>query len=124
DPVGAGARRCLELFPIAEGARGQLAFMTSAARAAWAEAVDLAQDRGLRYACARAGLDWMQAQAVLETHPDLDYAEANRAALFEAGLWGVPSFRLGDFTTWGRDRLWMVEEILRRAGGSIPPPRE
>lgn len=120
DPVGAGATRCLSLFPLAEGGDGQLAFLTSTARAAWADAVDLAEDRGMHYACGRAGLDWNSAQAVLAAEPGLDYAEANRTALFEAGLWGVPSFRLGDFTTWGRDRLWMVEEILRRAGHDNP----
>lgn len=120
DPVGAGAERCLGIFPLLEGADAQLAYMTSAARAAWAQAVDLAEDRGLHHVCVRAGLDWERAKVTLASAPSLDYAEANRVALFEAGLWGVPSFRLGEFTTWGRDRLWMVEEMLRRAGALEP----
>ena len=46
--------------------------------------------------------------------------EANREALFALGLWGVPSYCLRDpsgaalFSTWGQDRLWLVEAQIRR----------
>ena len=29
-----------------------------------------------------------------------------------SGLWGVPSFRVGDLAVWGQDRLWAVQEAL------------
>jgi 2-hydroxychromene-2-carboxylate isomerase len=41
--------------------------------------------------------------------------------MYEAGLWGVPSFRLLDpageplLSTWGQDRLWLVAQTLRDA---------
>ena len=44
--------------------------------------------------------------------------EANRLALFELGLWGVPSFCLRDasgaalYSTWGQDRLFRVEQEI------------
>jgi 2-hydroxychromene-2-carboxylate isomerase len=57
------------------------------------------------------GLDWAPAQAQLAQGIDTRHAEAQREALFAAGLWGVPSFRLGGFSTWGQDRLWMVERV-------------
>lgn len=43
--------------------------------------------------------------------------------MFEAGLWGVPSFRIlvdgaPVFSTWGQDRLWLVEiELLKHLAG-------
>ncbi len=114
DPIGAGAERCLSLFPLAQGVEQQLAYLTAAATAIWSQGVDVATDKGLAYVCDQAGLDWAAARQRLQGAPDLGYAEENRRAMFEAGLWGVPSFRLGKFATWGRDRLWMVEEVLRR----------
>jgi 2-hydroxychromene-2-carboxylate isomerase len=42
---------------------------------------------------------------------DVRAAEEHRDALFAAGLWGVPSFRYGGFTTWGQDRLWMLDAL-------------
>jgi 2-hydroxychromene-2-carboxylate isomerase len=39
-------------------------------------------------------------------------AERNREELFSLGLWGVPSFRVGDLAVWGQDRLWAVQEAL------------
>jgi 2-hydroxychromene-2-carboxylate isomerase len=64
--------------------------------------------------------------------------EENRRVLLEHGLWGVPAFRLRgegdvpDFCTWGQDRIWRVEEEIRRrlaAPGTAAPsargrPRE
>ena len=45
-------------------------------------------------------------------------AEANRAEMFDAGLWGVPSFRVGDRPAqWGQDRLWAVERDLSAIAG-------
>ena len=42
----------------------------------------------------------------------LPYAVA--AWLFVIGLWGVPSFRCGDFVAWGQDRLPLLADRLRR----------
>jgi len=49
--------------------------------------------------------------------------EQNRRALYAAGIWGVPAFRVLDaegrelLSAWGQDRLWLVaDEIASRAG--------
>ena len=40
-------------------------------------------------------------------------AEVNRRALFDAGLWGAPSYCVnGRPAHWGQDRLWALEEDL------------
>lgn len=46
--------------------------------------------------------------------------EQNRLAMYEAGLWGVPSFRLLDengeqlLALWGQDRLWLFAREIQR----------
>jgi len=32
--------------------------------------------------------------------------------MFGLGLWGVPSFKVGECAVWGQDRLWAVQEEL------------
>ena len=122
DPLGDGARRLLQVFPLATGTEGQLAFLASAATATWAEGVDVAHDAGLRFVAERAGIAWPDAHRRIQAGAGIDYAEANRLELLAAGLWGVPCYRVGAFAAWGRDRFWMLDELLRRAQPG--PPRE
>jgi 2-hydroxychromene-2-carboxylate isomerase len=62
---------------------------------------------------ARAGLSASQVEAALADSSWRSVAEANRAELFDLGLWGVPSFRVqGREAHWGQDRLWAVERDL------------
>jgi 2-hydroxychromene-2-carboxylate isomerase len=115
DPLGAGARRCLQVFGLARSAAEQLGFLVSAGTAVWSEGIDVSRDPGLRYVCERAGLDWEAARGVIAGDADIEYAEANRLELLDAGLWGVPSYRVGEFAAWGQDRFWMLDELLRRS---------
>jgi len=101
-----------------------------------AEGIDTGTDAGLRHVAERAGLSWADARPHLDGTGWRDEVEANRLALLEHGLWGVPSFRLvgdrharpgdaatagaawaggeADFCTWGQDRIWLVEAEIRR----------
>jgi 2-hydroxychromene-2-carboxylate isomerase len=124
DPVGRPIERAFSLYPLAQR-RGVVAeYLESFARAAFAEGIDTGEEAGLRLVCERVGIDWGEAQQELDQpgwEPEL---EANRAQMFASGLWGVPSFRLvgdarsPDFCTWGQDRLWRVEEEIRRRLGA------
>lgn len=112
DPVGPGVERGLAILcrEIAEG-RGQTffqAFMT----AVFSRGVDPATDAGLRKICAAGGVPWAKAQECLGSEGWRESVEANRQALFELGLWGVPSFRVGDRAAFGQDRLWLVGRWL------------
>lgn len=108
DPVGAGALRLLTVFPHGASTDLQLRYCALAGQSVWAEGIDVSTDEGLRSVFERCGLDWPRAQQQLAAGTDTRQAEAHREALFAAGLWGVPSFRQGAFTTWGQDRLWML----------------
>lgn len=114
DPVGVGTERCIAAFLYAEGLGRGAQLAHSAARGIWSQALDVADDKDLRTIVERADLDWDDVSECLTDDSWREIAENNRSELYEMGLWGVPCFRLGDYTTWGQDRLWIVVDKIRR----------
>ncbi|HEX4917832.1 MAG TPA: DsbA family protein [Limnobacter sp.] len=112
DPVGKPAERGLAVMPLAISKDLGQAFVLSYMRGVWAEGVDAGSDAGLRKITERAGLRWDEALLALQEEGWRAQAEANRELLFSLGLWGVPSFRVGELVTWGQDRLWLLQEAL------------
>jgi 2-hydroxychromene-2-carboxylate isomerase len=119
DPIGDGARRCLYVSEHAKDAGRVRAFVLTASRAIWAEAVDVASDAGLRDVCARAGLDWDACAAALEDPAMRARVEANTQALADLGHWGVPVFVLDGALYWGQDRVEDVDAQLASSTGTI-----
>jgi 2-hydroxychromene-2-carboxylate isomerase len=114
DPLGKGVEHCIAIAHWADQ-RGQLlAFAKSAMRAIWAEARDMAEYVDLRHVVERAGLPWPEARAALGDPAAVKWAQGNMADLSVIGLWGVPSFRAGDFVAWGQDRMPLLADRLRR----------
>ena len=76
--------------------------------------------RGLKKVVEKAGLDWSVAKTLVGQSGWQEILENNRLAMYEAGLWGVPSFRLlnkqGEsvLALWGQDRLWLVAREIQR----------
>ena len=62
----------------------------------------------------RAGLEWKDAKDIVGNDDWRAEAENNRHEMMERGIWGVPSFRVGDTITWGQDRLWVAEHALQK----------
>ena len=116
DPVGLGVERCMALWPFAEKEGRLREWLLTASRGIWSEGVDVASDAGLSRLARQAGLDWNRARRWLGDEEWQARAEANRAAMTEAGGWGVPSFQSGDTLIWGQDRLALVERLLLRNG--------
>jgi len=123
DPLGKGVENALAISKLAieRGPAVGLAFLESAARGAWAEAKDLANYVDLREIVERAGLDWNDARAAMADESWRVWVGDNAADLDGAGLWGVPSWRAGDFATWGQDRLPMLADRLRRHFLAVAP---
>ncbi len=117
DPVGDPVERAYSILPWAMDQRKGEAFTRSYMKAVWSEGVDSGSDKGLKLITERAGLDWVQAKTMIGTDRWRGIAEGNRQQLFGMGQWGVPSFRVGDVNTWGNDRLWVIEEELKRLAG-------
>jgi 2-hydroxychromene-2-carboxylate isomerase len=114
DPIGPGVDNCVALAYWAEQRGKQLAFVRSAMRGIWAEARDMTEYVDLRYVVERAELPWAEAKEALGKPEAAKWAQANAADLAVIGLWGVPSFRCGDFVAWGQDRLPLLADRLRR----------
>lgn len=112
DPLGPGIERCMAVFFRAREMGRERALVTSLGRGIWAEARDVARDEDLRELVERAEVPWADACAAIEANTWQAEVEGNREALYALGLWGVPSFRLGDFTVWGNDRLDLIERRL------------
>ncbi|PIC02309.1 hypothetical protein CSW60_07820 [Caulobacter sp. X] len=116
DPVGAGAERALAVLhhalPLGLGEE----FAELGLKAAFADGIALAEDKGLFDVARRAGLTDAQTAAALADDGWRTRVATNRAALLDAGLWGAPTFRVsGGPAHWGQDRLWMLEQDIRAA---------
>jgi 2-hydroxychromene-2-carboxylate isomerase len=120
DPVGRPTERGLALIPLAERAGLGEGYLLSFMRGVWAEGIDAGSDRGLRRIAERAGLTWAACRTALNNDGWRGVAEHNREAMFALGLWGVPSFQVGDVAVWGQDRLWAVQDALMAAPGDPP----
>ena len=112
DPVGIGTERCLAVFDYAAGENRQRDFLINAGEAIWSQAIDVAQDKGMRKVTGRTGLFWPDAKAAMLNDPWRDAAEENRESMMESGSWGVPTIRVGEFTLWGQDRIWLLVRHL------------
>jgi len=116
DPLGTGIENCIAISYWASQ-RSQadlLAFAKSAMRGSWSEARDMAEYVDLRHIVERAGLPWAEAKDAIGNPAAQKWANAAAQDLQVIGLWGVPSFRIGDFITWGQDRLPLLADRLRR----------
>ncbi len=130
DPVGRPVERALAVYPLAVEQGLEAGYLTSFFEQVWAHGVDAGTDRGLRRIVEAAGLSWPEARRRLGRDEWRTDAEDNRRAMFEMGLWGVPSFRLsgpGDhepFCTWGQDRLWLIEATIARRAAVATAARQ
>jgi 2-hydroxychromene-2-carboxylate isomerase len=116
DPVGKGVERCIAVLHHAVGLGKGEAFAERALRAIWSEGADLTQNRVLYALGAEAGLTPHDVNDALSDDGWRIIAEDNRSALFDAGLWGAPTYRVnGGAALWGQDRLWALEQDLRSA---------
>jgi 2-hydroxychromene-2-carboxylate isomerase len=116
DPLGTGVDHCLAIVHAAakRSPAAALAFARSAMRGIWSEAKDPADYVDLRAIVERAGMTWDDARAAIGDAEAAKAAATNAADAAVISLWGVPSFRCGDFIAWGQDRLPLLADRLRR----------
>lgn len=114
DPIGPGVENCIALAHWAHQRGALMPLAKSIMRGIWTEARDMTEYVDLRHVVERAELPWTEARDALGTPEAAKWAQANVADLAVIGLWGVPSFRCGDFVAWGQDRLPLLADRLRR----------
>ena len=120
DPIGDPVRQCYSLYPWAcEQGKG-VELLSSFLNCAFAQGVNINNNRGLKIVIEQAGLDWDVAATIVGQSGWEGQLEENRLAMYEAGLWGVPSYRLLDnngkqlIAVWGQDRLWLIAKLIHQ----------
>lgn len=114
DPVGEPVEMGYSLLPWAREQGRGYEYARNWLAAVWSEGLDAGRERGLKQIVDRSGLSWSEARTHLGSDDWRAEAEANRQEMMDRGIWGVPSFRVGDTITWGQDRLWVIEDELKR----------
>ena len=122
DPFGEPVKRAFALLPFMTEQGLSIDYCANYLRAAWCEGVDITTERGLKQVVEETGANWQEAQNQFDNNIWETLLEDNVSDMLDAGLWGVPSFRVTGgkteepFCCWGQDRLWRVEsEISRRS---------
>ena len=123
DSVGEGAERCIAAFYYAKDQGKERNFLYIVGQAIWSRAIDVATDEGMQIVAKRAGLFWPELKAAMDSDDWRPTVETNREALTEIGLWGVPSFKIGEVALWGQDRDWLlarkIEDMCHDGEGII-----
>jgi len=115
DPLGKGIGYCMAVFfKCAVGKGLELEFPRSVMQGIWSEARDVAHIPDLVFLAERAGISGAEVRAAIEDRSWKEKGKAHREALTELGLWGVPSIRIGSYSTWGQDRIPMIEAEIAR----------
>ena len=115
DPLGKGIGYCMAVFfECAVGKGLELELAHSVMQGIWAEARDVAHVPDLVFLAERAGIGDAEVRAAIEDRGWKEKGKANREALTDLGLWGVPSMRIGSYSTWGQDRIPLLEAEIAR----------
>ena len=119
DPVGEPVERGYAILHEAIRRGKGFDFARSFLSGVWADGLDAGSNKGLKIITERAGLPWTEMKPLLEGDHWRAEAEANQQEMFDYGIWGVPSFRVGDVAAWGQDRLWVIEDALSALSKTI-----
>ena len=123
DPVGKGIEFCMAAAHVAKAENRHAEFVAEAARAIFARGIDVATEQGLRKVTAKAALFWPFVADNAGRDDWRPLAEAARRDMTEAGSWGVPTMKIGDWKTWGQDRDWLLvrhlEDLCQSEDGVI-----
>lgn len=108
DPTRAGA---ISLYAEEQGLLRP--WVVECMRAEWAEGQDIGQDEVLRAVAAKVGLNPAEALAAADDPARLAALEANAEEAKAAGVFGVPTFIVGEDIFWGQDRIDFLRDHLR-----------
>jgi carboxymethylenebutenolidase len=98
---------------VALGQRGDMGALSGAyLRAVWAEERNIADPETLAKIAAEQGLDGQELLAAAQEPAAGAGDQANTDAAVAAGVFGAPTFVIGDELFWGQDRLDFVARAL------------
>lgn len=120
DPFGAGLERAMAVAGWADDCARLEPYILSVMRGVWADGLNLESDAGLRICVERAGLNWQAALAHVQEQTWRNWATRNRDELATLGQYAAPTFKMGDYVTWGQDRIPLLEREIQRCLGTLP----
>lgn len=97
-------------FKLAVGQKKAAEFVLATAQAQWAARRDLGKEKTLR----KVIKDLTIEPSTLEPIKKAEEITWTKQVINDSSGWTTPMFRLGDFVVHGRDRLWLIGELLRR----------
>lgn len=116
DPVGKPVEDGLAILHRAISLGLGMPFLSAFLHAAFAEGLDTHKPQSLLKLAQETGLSRSDVDDALHDPAWRTIAAENRESLLNAGLWGVPSFRVVGYpAVWGQDRLWIIEKDLLAA---------
>ncbi len=121
DPIGKPIEQGYSLYMWALGQGRGNHFLGAFLQAAFAKGINTNSRAGMRRVVEMAGLDWEEAQKHLADDNWQSMVENNQQAMYNCGIWGVPSYRLLDknghsvLSVWGQDRLWLVSRKIQES---------
>lgn len=104
------AARCV--LALVQQGQSPWDFIGRAHRAVWAEDRDLSDVETVKALLSEAGLDADTILALAETDAIEAVYDQDTAAAIEAGVFGAPTYVVGEELFWGQDRLEWVEAVL------------
>jgi len=117
DPLQKGVERCYALYDYAKSNNQGNNFLVIFARAVWSEGINSLSDEGLRTIVERSGLEWVEAQKLLNEDSWRYWANDNLKELYSLNLWGVPCFQYKNVNVFGQDKLYCIEQEIRKELG-------
>ena len=112
DPLGKGVENCMAGFMYARAKGREYPFLVAVGESVFSDGIDLTEEEGLQHLADRAGLDRDEFLESLDDDGWRDEVDDNGQALLDAGMWGVPTYRMGNFSCWGQDRVWLLARAL------------
>ena len=118
-PLGKPAEKAYSLFPWVDEEKQGFEYIYRLMKSSFRKSEDIGKKTYLKKLIEDLGLNWAEAEKYLNSNDWKEILEKNRLIMYEGYSWGVPTFRIVDgeenFTTWGQDRIWLVEdEIIKR----------
>ena len=111
DPLGEGVVNVLKLFVLAEKKECERDFIRIIYEAIWAKGFELNSNNLIKLLNPLG----FNKEEILEylSREAPEKLMIHKEEMKEAGLWGVPSFKWGEFWTWGQDRIPLLREMIK-----------
>jgi len=119
-PIGKPAERAYSLFRWVDDQGKGFEYLHQLMTASFYEGKNIYRKTFLSQLIQELDLNWEEAILHLDNDEWQNILEKNRLDMYKGSIWGVPAFKLispdqEDFSVWGQDRLWLLEnEIFNR----------